>query len=206
MGQADPILTRLGAGPAVKKLVETALALSNSQDPQQRNHAYSFMESAIKELEDEDGRGNLADRGLGPDVDDGSSAHKLHEEDEDERRERRMHEEEDEDKHRDRKLHEEEDDKPRERKMHEEEEDDDKRKRMHEEKDEKDDHKLHEEELANHNQEYHKKQTCNSLWCPYGVVFASLANPYLQNHHNHILNYYELIITQFQYLSLFFLF
>ena len=28
MGQADPILTRLGAGPAVKKLVETALVLS----------------------------------------------------------------------------------------------------------------------------------------------------------------------------------
>ena len=54
MGQADPILTRLGAGPAVKKLVETALALSSSQDPQQRNHAYSFMESAIKELENTD--------------------------------------------------------------------------------------------------------------------------------------------------------
>ena len=51
IGQADPILTRLGAGPAVKKLVETALILSNSQDPQQRNHAYAFMESAIKELE-----------------------------------------------------------------------------------------------------------------------------------------------------------
>ena len=53
MGQADPILSRLGAGPAVKKLVETALALSTSQDSQQRNHAYSFMESAIKELEDD---------------------------------------------------------------------------------------------------------------------------------------------------------
>ena len=54
MGQADPILSKLGAGPAVKKLVETALILSNSQDPQQRNHAYSFMESAIKELEDDE--------------------------------------------------------------------------------------------------------------------------------------------------------
>ncbi len=54
MGQADPILTKLNAGPAVKKLVETALALSNSPDPQQRNHAYSFMESAIRELEDEE--------------------------------------------------------------------------------------------------------------------------------------------------------
>jgi len=30
MGQADPILNKLGAGPAVKKLVETALILSNS--------------------------------------------------------------------------------------------------------------------------------------------------------------------------------
>lgn len=53
LGQADPILTRLGAGPAVKKLVETALILSNSPDPQQRSHAFSFMESAIKELEDD---------------------------------------------------------------------------------------------------------------------------------------------------------
>jgi len=52
IGQADPILTRLGAGPAVKKLVETAIILSSSQDPQQRSHAFSFMESAIKELED----------------------------------------------------------------------------------------------------------------------------------------------------------
>ena len=53
LGQADPILTRLGAGPAVKKLVETALILSHSSDPQQRSHAFSFMESAIKELEDD---------------------------------------------------------------------------------------------------------------------------------------------------------
>jgi len=53
IGQADPILTRLGAGAAVKKLVETAIILSNSQDPQQRSHAFSFMESAIKELEDD---------------------------------------------------------------------------------------------------------------------------------------------------------
>lgn len=54
IGQADPILTKLGAGPAVKKLVETAIILNNSQDPQQRSHAYSFMESAIKELEDDE--------------------------------------------------------------------------------------------------------------------------------------------------------
>ncbi len=80
MGQADPILTRLGAGPAVKKLVETALVLANSQDPQQRNHAYSFMESAIRELEDGENRG--ADAGLGPVVDDGINASKLSEEEE----------------------------------------------------------------------------------------------------------------------------
>lgn len=53
MGQADPILTKLNAGPAVKKLVETALTLANSRDPQQRNHAYGFMETAIKELEND---------------------------------------------------------------------------------------------------------------------------------------------------------
>jgi len=124
MGQADPILTRLGAGPAVKKLVETALALSSSRDPQQRNHAYSFMESAIKELED--GQGNLADPGLGPDVDDDLNAPKLREEKDDD--ERKIHEEEDEDKE-DSKLY----------------------KKMHEEKDEDNEHKVHEEVLDNHN-------------------------------------------------------
>jgi len=54
LGQADPILTKLGAGHAVKKLVETAIILNNSQDLAQRSHAFSFMESAIKELEDDD--------------------------------------------------------------------------------------------------------------------------------------------------------
>jgi len=53
LGQADPILTKLNAGPSVKKLVETALILNNSQDPAQRSHAFSFMEVAIKELEDD---------------------------------------------------------------------------------------------------------------------------------------------------------
>ena len=103
MGQADPILTRLGAGPAVKKLVETALALSSSQDPQQRNHAYSFMESAIKELENE----NKADPGLGPDVDDDINAPKLTEEKDND--EEKIHEEEDDKKNNnnEHKLHEE---------------------------------------------------------------------------------------------------
>ena len=78
MGQADPILTRLGASSSVKKCVETALALSSSTDPQQRNHAYSFMESAIRELED--GQNRNADAGLGPVVDDGIAAPKLSEE------------------------------------------------------------------------------------------------------------------------------
>ena len=114
MGQADPILTRLGAGPAVKKLVETALALSSSQDPQQRNHAYSFMESAIKELEGEN-RG--ADAGLGPHSDDALDAPKLKEEEDEERKEKGLHEEEDEDK--EKKLHEEHEDKD-EHKLHEE--------------------------------------------------------------------------------------
>jgi len=112
MGQADPILTRLGAGPAVKKLVETALALSSSQDPQQRNHAYSFMESAIKELEDGQNRG--ADAGLGPNSDDGINAPKLKEEEDD--LEKKLNEEEKEDD--DKKLHEEHDDDDK--KLHEE--------------------------------------------------------------------------------------
>ena len=53
IGQADPILTRLGASLSVKKLVETSIILSNSPDQQQRNHAFSFMETAIRELEDD---------------------------------------------------------------------------------------------------------------------------------------------------------
>lgn len=105
LGQADPILTRLGAGPAVKKLVETALILSNSQDPQQRNHAYSFMESAIKELED-GGEGNQADPGLGPKVDDGIAAPKItEEEDSDDITKITEEEDDDDDEH---KIHEEE--------------------------------------------------------------------------------------------------
>jgi len=121
MGQADPILTKLGAGPAVKKLVETALALSSSQDPQQRNHAYSFMESAIKELESGDSLG--VDAGLGPSVDDGINAPKIKEEEDDDK-EKKLHEEEKDDVFK--KLHEQDDD-------------------------DKDDHKLHEEVLDNHN-------------------------------------------------------
>jgi len=135
MGQADPILTRLGAGPAVKKLVETALALSSSQDPQQRNHAYSFMESAIKELENEDSLG--ADAGLGPHSDDAIDAPKLKEEHED---------------NREKKIHEQDDDERREKKIHEQDDDERREKKIHEQDDEEDEHKIHEEELSNHNQ------------------------------------------------------
>jgi hypothetical protein len=65
IGQADPILTKLNAGPAVKKLVETAIILSNSPDQQQRNHAYSFMESAIRELEDDDNDDDIKEEKMG---------------------------------------------------------------------------------------------------------------------------------------------
>ncbi len=65
IGQADPILTKLNAGPAVKKLVETAIILSNSPDQQQRNHAYSFMESAIKELEDGEKEDDIKEEKMG---------------------------------------------------------------------------------------------------------------------------------------------
>ncbi len=65
IGQADPILTKLNAGPAVKKLVETAIILSNSPDKQQRNHAYSFMESAIRELEDDNKEDDIKEEKMG---------------------------------------------------------------------------------------------------------------------------------------------
>ena len=106
MGQADPILTKLNAGPAVKKLVETALVLSNSQDPQQRNHAYSFMESAIKELEDDE---KLKEEEMGMHGnEDGLNNHKIgeQEDDDEEDKERETHEENEKDK--EHKIHEEE--------------------------------------------------------------------------------------------------
>ena len=94
MDQADPILNKLGAGPAVKKLVETALILSNSKDPQQRNHAYSFMESAIKELEDDehDAGAKVREEGIGMHGNEDKLNNKIHEEEDDD--EHKIHEEE----------------------------------------------------------------------------------------------------------------
>jgi len=123
IGQADPILTRLNAGPAVKKLVETAIILSNSQDPQQRSHAYSFMESAIKELEDEDDHKEREESPMGMHGHEDGLANKT------------IGEEEEDDDHKER-----------------EEEEDFKDRKMHEKHDEEDEHKVHEEELSNHNQ------------------------------------------------------
>ncbi len=123
IGQADPILTRLNAGPAVKKLVETAIILSNSQDPQQRSHAYSFMESAIKELEDEDDHKEREESPMGMHGHEDGLANKT------------IGEEEEDDEHKER-----------------EEEEDFKDRKMHEKHDEEDEHKVHEEELSNHNQ------------------------------------------------------
>jgi hypothetical protein len=129
IGQADPILTRLGAGPAVKKLVETALILSNSQDPQQRNHAYAFMESAIKELENSD----VSDENHPP-VDKNKQDHLEHDQNE---RVSPIQEEDDED----------DDD---EEGTREQTNDEDRREREQKDED-KDEHKIHEEELDNHN-------------------------------------------------------
>ena len=52
--EAQPILAKLHARPSAKKLVETAILLSNSDDPQQKDHAFSFMATAIKEMEDDE--------------------------------------------------------------------------------------------------------------------------------------------------------
>ena len=129
IGQADPILTRLGAGPAVKKLVETALILSNSQDPQQRNHAYAFMESAIKELENSD----VTDENHPP-VDKNKQGHLEHDQNEPVSPIQEEDDDEDDDD------------------IREQTDDEDKREReqSHDNED-KNDHKLHEEVLDNHN-------------------------------------------------------
>lgn len=103
IGQADPILTKLNAGPAVKKLVETAIILSNSPDKQQRNHAYSFMESAIKELEDDDKDDDIKEEKMGMHGnEDGLSNptigaegdNKVSEEEDDDKKDHKIHEEE----------------------------------------------------------------------------------------------------------------
>ncbi len=53
MEEANPILAKLKARPSARKLVETAIILSNSPDKQQKEHAFSFMSTAIQELEDD---------------------------------------------------------------------------------------------------------------------------------------------------------
>lgn len=51
IAEADSILSRARAGPAVKKLVETGILLRNHPDKQQREYGLSFINSAIQELE-----------------------------------------------------------------------------------------------------------------------------------------------------------
>lgn len=51
--EASNILNNLRASPAIRTLVETAVTLGTSPDPQQRNHAYKFMSSAIQEIENQ---------------------------------------------------------------------------------------------------------------------------------------------------------
>lgn len=140
IGQADPILTKLGAGPAVKKLVETALILSNSPDPQQRNHAYAFMESAIKELENSD----VSDENHPP-VDKNRQGHLEHDQNE---RVSPIQEEDDDDDDDDdiREQTDDEDKREREQIIG----DEDKRERE-QKNDDDNEHKIHEEELDNHN-------------------------------------------------------
>lgn len=77
--EANPILAKLKARPSAKKLVETAIILSNSDDPQQKDHAFQFMATAIKELED-DGDKKKSDHFEETDDDDDLDGHKLHEE------------------------------------------------------------------------------------------------------------------------------
>lgn len=78
MKEANSVLKKLHAGPAVRKLVETAITLNNSKDPQQKNNAFGFMESAIKELEDDKDKINKINEEENDK--DNNNEHKLHEE------------------------------------------------------------------------------------------------------------------------------
>ncbi len=70
MKQADPLLKMLRVGSSAVKLVETAMSLNNSQDPEQRSHTYSFMKTAIKELDDNFSNDGLKNHNNGSRVDD----------------------------------------------------------------------------------------------------------------------------------------
>ena len=69
MKQADPLLKMLRVGSSAVKLVETAMSLNNSQDPEQRSHTYSFMKTAIKELDDNFSNDGLKNHNNGSRVD-----------------------------------------------------------------------------------------------------------------------------------------
>ncbi len=49
--QAIPLLKSIKAGPALHKIVETAMLLKNHADPHQREYGSNFMRTALQELE-----------------------------------------------------------------------------------------------------------------------------------------------------------
>ncbi len=51
IAEADTILSKARAGPAVRKLVETGILLKNNPDRAQRDYGSSFINSAIQELD-----------------------------------------------------------------------------------------------------------------------------------------------------------
>lgn len=52
--QAEPILRQLKAGPAVRKLTETAMLLKNHPDKTQQQYGVSFLNSVIQEMDAEE--------------------------------------------------------------------------------------------------------------------------------------------------------
>ena len=52
--EARPILETLKVRPSARKLVETAIQLKQSKDPRQQSYGLEFMQTAIRELEDEE--------------------------------------------------------------------------------------------------------------------------------------------------------
>jgi len=52
--EARPILETMKARPSARKLVETAIQLKQSKDPRQQSYGLDFMQTAIRELEDDE--------------------------------------------------------------------------------------------------------------------------------------------------------
>ncbi|MCH7590584.1 hypothetical protein IIB34_06070, partial [PVC group bacterium] len=61
--EAQPIMEALKVRPSERKLIETAIQLKNSPDNRQKAYGLDFMQTAIRELEDDEKKNLKEDNG-----------------------------------------------------------------------------------------------------------------------------------------------